>query len=318
MYVKIFSGILDSSIMDQDVATRWAWIAALCLADKTGRFTCTMEAFARRSNLPTETARAALGALTAPDPSSTTLAEDGRRLILEAPNSWWIVNYEHYRRIASEEQRLEQVRARVAKHAAKKRTNAPLTHANAGLTHANAGLTPAYTEAEAEAEAKAELLPQGETPCSSPAVAVDVPKVPNCPQQEILDLYHRILPELPRMRTWGPDRQATLRARWKEDPERQSLTKWEEFFTWVRKSDFLMGRAQVERGKVPFVATLDWMMKPRNFAKILDGNYHGKASTLSKWEWQAKQALSDTDSTDETMAATLKALFPNAHKGDAQ
>lgn len=276
MYVKIFSGILDSSIMDQDVATRWAWIAALCLADKDGRFTCTPESFARRSNLPTDVARAALDALAAPDPHSTTPTEDGRRLILEAPNSWLVVNYSHYRKIATEEQRREQGRERVARHREKRKRNAPVTRGNEPVT-------PAYADAEATAEAEAKATDGVvDTTLGIGAPADSVPGIPNCPQQEILALYHRILPELPRMRTWGPDRQANLRARWKEDPERQSLTKWEEFFTWIRKSDFLMGRAATQQGRSPFQASLDWMLKPRNWAKILDGFYHKETQKLSE------------------------------------
>jgi hypothetical protein len=84
------------------------------------------------------------------------------------------------------------------------------------------------------------------------------------------------------MRTWGPDRQANLRQRWKEDPERQSLAKWEEFFTWIRKSDFLMGKAATQAGRPPFQASLDWLLKPRNWGKVLDGQYHREVQKLSE------------------------------------
>jgi len=115
---------------------------------------------------------------------------------------------------------------------------------------------------------------------SSSAAAVDpAPKVPDCPQQAILDLYHRILPELPRMRTWGPDRQANLRSRWREDPKRQTLEAWEQFFTWIRESDFLMGKADADNDRPVFLASLDWLIRPRNWAKLLDGKYHRKQET---------------------------------------
>ena len=63
-----------------------------------------------------------------------------------------------------------------------------------------------------------------------------------CPHQDILDLYHRLLPACPKVREWTKGRQALLRTRWKEKPERQSLEFWRRFFEWVALSDFLTGK----------------------------------------------------------------------------
>lgn len=90
-----------------------------------------------------------------------------------------------------------------------------------------------------------------------------------CPHQEILDAYHKILPSLTRMRTWNGERPKNLRARWREDTERQSIQWWEELFKYISKSDFLMGRTEK-----PFTNTLDWIIKPTNFNKIIEGRYH--------------------------------------------
>lgn len=96
--------------------------------------------------------------------------------------------------------------------------------------------------------------------------------VPNCPHMEIVDLYHEILPELAEVRVWEADRQELLRARWKGAPERQNLEWWREFFSSVRQMPFLMGE-RTGRDDRAFACTLEWLVRPKNFAKVLEGNY---------------------------------------------
>ncbi|MCS4234440.1 hypothetical protein [Stenotrophomonas sp. BIGb0135] len=98
------------------------------------------------------------------------------------------------------------------------------------------------------------------------------PAVPNCPHMEIIDLYHEVLPELAQVRVWEEDRKELLRARWKGAPERQSLDWWREFFTSVRDMPFLMGE-RTGRDDRAFACTLEWLVRPKNFAKVLEGNY---------------------------------------------
>jgi len=92
--------------------------------------------------------------------------------------------------------------------------------------------------------------------------------IPDCPHEQIVDLYHQLLPELPRVQAWGKTSQANLRARWREENARQNLAWWRNFFIWLKESDFLMGR------KKDFQATLSWIVRPTNFEKILNGQYH--------------------------------------------
>jgi len=93
---------------------------------------------------------------------------------------------------------------------------------------------------------------------------------PECPHQEIIALYHEILPECPQVRDWTPARQQQLRTRWNEDPRRQNLDYWREFFKYVKRCGFLVGRGDGER---PFIADLEWMTKSKNFTKIREGKY---------------------------------------------
>jgi hypothetical protein len=96
-------------------------------------------------------------------------------------------------------------------------------------------------------------------------------EIPKCPHNEIIDLYHKILPMCPKVNTWGPERQKFLRARWREYPE---LQLWEQFFDIVSESMFLTGKARASPNGRVFVADLEWLVRPLNFAKVLDRKYH--------------------------------------------
>jgi hypothetical protein len=99
-----------------------------------------------------------------------------------------------------------------------------------------------------------------------------------CPHQDIISVYHKTLPELPRVKHWPENLQAIMRTRWKEDQARQNLEWWEKFLLYVHESDFLMGRAQGG-----FMADLEWLVRPKNFTKIANGRYHhGGNGTRSK------------------------------------
>lgn len=97
----------------------------------------------------------------------------------------------------------------------------------------------------------------------------------NCPHQEIIDLYHEVLPSARRIRDWTPSRQSALRSRWREKKERQSLEWWRGFFDYIAKSDFLMGRV-VNSGRNPFELSLDWILSPKNMVKIIEGAYENR------------------------------------------
>lgn len=104
------------------------------------------------------------------------------------------------------------------------------------------------------------------------------PPAPACPHQDIIDLYHRALPTGIQVRVWGEDRQKLLRSRWREDVKRQDVTWWKKFFEYVAQSEFLTGQSQNASGRDPFVVSLDWLVSPKNFAKVIEGRYHREAA----------------------------------------
>ena len=105
MYAKVFSQIFDSSIAE-NYEVRYVFEDLLKLADKTGVVDMTIEAVARRTNVPLEKIQFGIAELLKPDARSRSHEKEGRRIIpLDSHREWgWIiVNYEHYRAIQDAE-----------------------------------------------------------------------------------------------------------------------------------------------------------------------------------------------------------------------
>lgn len=103
-------------------------------------------------------------------------------------------------------------------------------------------------------------------------VDIDKPMTKVCPHQKIIALYHKILPELTNVVTWTKQRQGYLKTRWSEDISRQNSSYWTNLFYKIKESDFLMGRVN------SFKADLEWIVRPTNFVKIIEGKYDNKVN----------------------------------------
>lgn len=108
---------------------------------------------------------------------------------------------------------------------------------------------------------------------------------PACPHQKLIDLYHEVLKTNPRVIEWNDERQGYMRSRWNEwlakakySTEEEGLAFWRRYFEHVAKSRFLTGQADAKPGHPPFVASLEWLVRPRNVAKIVEGAYHREAA----------------------------------------
>ena len=134
------------------------------------------------------------------------------------------------------------------------------------------------TETERERETKTEIIcpPDGE-----PEGVLS--SFPGCNHQAVISLYHQHLPTLRKVEVWNTARQGYLRQRWREVAAEISATEpvtseailkwWEGFFRHVGKSNFLTGKVNSKDGRA-FLADLEWVIKPSNFAKIIEGKYH--------------------------------------------
>ena len=71
-------------------------------------------------------------------------------------------------------------------------------------------------------------------------------------------------------------RHVMLRARFKQ----YGIETFAEVIENIKNSDFLQGKT----GNRPFVVTFDWVIKPSNYPKVLEGNYNNKGSNVSSKE----------------------------------
>lgn len=96
------------------------------------------------------------------------------------------------------------------------------------------------------------------------------------PQQERIDYaaisqaFHEHLAALPQPRDMTEKRKKAIRSIVKRGGRYAEPDFFARFFAYVAKSDFLMGRSSNQWHGCCF----DWLLKPENFQKIIEGNYH--------------------------------------------
>lgn len=136
---------------------------------------------------------------------------------------------------------------------------------------ATLGVSEAHDKPNQEPETTNHQDPKNGNPAG--CLSSDDGGTPGCPHQDIIGLYHDILPSNPRVKVWSRQREAHLRARWREDPKRQNLDYWRRFFEHVAASPFLTGQTSGREGRA-FRPGLDWLVQPNNFAKVIEDQYH--------------------------------------------
>jgi uncharacterized protein YdaU (DUF1376 family) len=202
----------------------------------------------------------------------------------EAADGW------RHARCDAEIARMQDKQAK-AKASAQASVNARSANAQRTLNERSAKVelpTPTPTPKE-EIPSKLKLAPG--FPAEKPSLAL-VPesskaKQPDCPHLAVLALWAEVLPSMPSHNPdlWRGARADHLRARWRETAslkgwacEADGIEYLRRLFAYVGKSKFLTGRTQHKGDKPPFVCTLEWLVKPANWAKVLEGNYHPEAA----------------------------------------
>jgi hypothetical protein len=112
---------------------------------------------------------------------------------------------------------------------------------------------------------------------SSPA------KLPTCPVQSIVDLYHQVLPELPKVRVMDKSREKAIRDRWawvlttnKPDGTRRAETaeqgvEWfRTYFERTRDNDFLMGKTPRAGEHANWRPDIEFLLKSQGLKHVLE------------------------------------------------
>jgi hypothetical protein len=197
MYAKLFSRITQSSLMEQDIKTRYVFMMLLAIADSAGDVIGTDIAIARTLNIPREDFEQAIAALMSPDPESNSPEEDGRRVVSsDAGRGYRIVNYTKYREIKTTEEKREYMREymRRRRNSLKSSDVADVKSCKDELDDVTQG--EGYVEEEGEEStvppdpqggvvAIGELLHQVKLNLDCPAI--DVPKTPRVTRKKVAE-----------------------------------------------------------------------------------------------------------------------------------
>ncbi len=151
-----------------------------------------------------------------------------------------------------------------------------LATGNPAVTHGQPIANPTLTQAKPIREEK--IREEIQVPTVLPDSAVPNRSDP-CPTQELVDLYHRRLPMLPRVSVMSESRKRAISGRWREvvndpdirkakDPKTAAVEWFDWFFGYVAQSSFLAGKAKDWR------ADIDFLFTPAKFAKVVEGHYH--------------------------------------------
>ena len=113
------------------------------------------------------------------------------------------------------------------------------------------------------------------------------------PCKKIMELFNATCTSLPQIKSIEGQRRVHVTTHWRKH---QSLDFFEDLFKKAEESDFLTGRSG------QWKANFDWVIKPSNVTKIMEGNYTNKTAPKKEFE----QSSFDTD---EYMLSALKRTY---------
>ena len=151
-------------------------------------------------------------------------------------------------------------KARWERKKCKENANASENNANASETYPECSEKPMQTDATQQ--------PNNPTTQQPNKTYSSKSKISPCPHQKIIEIYHKVLPDLPGVvvKLWDKsNRSKHLAARWKESEEHQNLEFWEWYFSSVKKHPFYLG----QNGRC-WKADLGWLVKSENFVKLVE------------------------------------------------
>lgn len=107
--------------------------------------------------------------------------------------------------------------------------------------------------------------------------------MPTCPTQDVIDLYHELLPELPAVRLLNDKRRKSIGQLWrwvltskKADGNRraetaeQALAWLRDYFGRARENDFLMGRGQRSGEHANWQCDIDFLISDRGMKHVIE------------------------------------------------
>jgi hypothetical protein len=263
------------------------WPIVLSLADKTGVVDVTPDYLARITGLPTGDVTACMARFCEPDPYSRTPTDEGRRLALIDPEhrcwGWKILNHAQYRERARKQQ-WDNERTASGRDAERKRNEREQKRGESVEsrdvpTRPDASRLSPLSDADADADPSSGVLEDSDSRPRRGRTRERPAYEGKAFHDQVIEAYHQALPDLPAVKVWSPKRRQALttriRERCQDGKPADTVEYWRKFFAGVAASDFLCGRTVPRDGRAPFRADLEWLIRPENFAKVIEGRYNG-------------------------------------------
>jgi len=169
----------------------------------------------------------------------------------------------------------KQIRALIAEYRDQKKPETIMTPPQDVMTHHDEIMTPHddVMICHAKQDKTKQDKTKRENTLSTLPQAEDAPAaVKRVNYQEIIDLYHEMLPNHPRVKVLTESRKRHIKKL--ATNNLPDLEHWRKFFNAITRSDFLSGRVEPRDGRRPFIADLDFLINPNKYVKILEGKYH--------------------------------------------
>ena len=125
--------------------------------------------------------------------------------------------------------------------------------------------------------------PETETETEKSREDTSPAKLPTCPTQAIVDMYHEVLPELPTVRLMDDKRKRAIAGLWRfaltsKKPDGQPRAQdaeeakvWtRQFFERARVNDFLMGRNAREGAHANWKCDLDFLLTDKGMKHVIE------------------------------------------------
>lgn len=93
------------------------------------------------------------------------------------------------------------------------------------------------------------------------------------PYQLIVDAYHKELNNLSRVVIISDKRKAAIKKLFNYHEDHKNIDWWINYFTIIKRSDFLMGRVQSSNNHT-WTCDFDFIINMNNFIKIIEGKYN--------------------------------------------
>ena len=138
-------------------------------------------------------------------------------------------------------------------------------------------------EQEQEQEKKEPYGSVGSADDQPGEIAPGKPGLPNCPVQDLVDLYHEVLPELPKVRLLNDGRRKAVGKLWKfvltskksdgtprAETAEQATAWFREYFGRARDNDFLMGRGYRSGEHASWQCDLDFLLSEKGMKHVIE------------------------------------------------